>query len=563
MILQEIYRELGQDILPCSSLPDPNKVILQMEFYRYASTHHSTHAYIVDSGELSTLRFPLREDPLILLVACPNGHLPIFSFPENYCPVFIHASVKPMTQQCFKPFHRESARQQIDSVFRMGEKAHLSVKDLLSSACMPLSIGVCLFKDSGELVLQDCADTFFQAYLPNGGRKDRFLDVMIGHVRTALSGGSSPCHIGELCYEFTTFSMRHGAGLVLAVFYDSRTVFDFTHFARLTMDYVARQSTLSYTALDQPGPGTSLRQILDGTLRDYPAIADILYGAEQEMKGYRILQIQPARSDLPWGQWASVIRTLLRNAFEWVHVSEDGTLITALLIAKYPMPRDHTETKNASEPLTFYKPGWDQGLLSRMLQESQAESMLSAATSALDMIPLIHEHTKTTLDIASKLEAGSNAPRFWLHTDYLPYLPLHYGIRQFQDNRISPKALGLWLHPETFRMLRNDVFEGKDLSRVLYSYLLSGMDVGEVAQRLYMHRNTVYARLKSIEAFTGHSLKESIYLNCFLPSLRLYYYCRQYLNIGDDNLLLLNTPDSFTDNVRPFTPASSSDSSAK
>lgn len=554
MILQDIFQELGSRILPGSTRPDPGKTILQIEFYRYTPAHYTTHAYIIDQCEIGALSFPPREDTLVLFIACANGLQPDHRFPEGYCPVYVRADITELVHDCFIPYYREEVRQQIRSIFRMGEKARLPLKDLLCAACLPLSMGVCLFKGSGELIVQDCADAIFQAYLPDVGQKTRFFDVMVPQIQQAIHSGEKRIYQDELCFEIGRFSVKQWTELTLVVFYDRKNHFDFPFFLQKVSDYAVRQSSLAYGALDDPPVEILLRQILDGTLKDYPAIADILYGADHMMKGFRILQIRPRDTNVPWQSWVSSLQVILRNAFHQFHMTHDGQVVTALLVAQYASPRDHTETKNSSVPLRCYKPGWNRETLKQMLRQANAYCMLSAVTSSLDMIPLLHTQTQLTLDIAVHIEPPASQHFFWEHTDFLPYLPLYHGLKDYMEQGITPKAIGLWLHPEVFRLLRNDILTDKDHAQVLYTYLRNGTDVAEVSRVLYMHRNTVYARLKAIESFTGLSLKDPIFQNCFLPSLRLYYYCRDYLRISNEHLLLINRADSFTDSFMADSP---------
>lgn len=558
MILQDILQELGNQILPGSSQPDPSKTILQIEFYRYTSAHYTTHAYLIDQCEITALTFPPRDELLVLFIACANGLRPDHQFPEGYCPIFVHADITDLVHSCFVPYRREEVRQQIHSIFRMGEKAQLPLRDLLCAACLPLSIGVCLFKGNGELIVQDCADPIFQAYLPDVRRKTSFFDVMVPQIQRAIRSGEKRCFQDELCFEIGRFSVKHWTELILVVFYDRKNHFDFPFFLQKVGDYAARQSCLACGALDDPPPEFLLRQILNGTMKDYPAIADILYGADHSMKGFRILQIRPIDPNVPWQPWVSALQITLRNAFHQAHLTHDGQVVTALLVAQYAAPKDHTETKNSSAPQRLYKPGWDRETMKEVLIHAHAYCMLSAVTSSLDMIPLLHTQTQLTLDIAIHVEPPASQSRFWEHTDFLPYLPLHYGLKNYREQDISAKAMGLWMHPEVFRLLRNDILTDKDHAQVLYTYLRNGMDVAEVSRVLFMHRNTVYARLKAIETFTGLSLKDPVFQNGFLPSLRFYYYCRDYLRISNEQLLLINRADSFTDSFMADSPLTNS-----
>ena len=86
-------------------------------------------------------------------------------------------------------------------------------------------------------------------------------------------------------------------------------------------------------------------------------------------------------------------------------------------------------------------------------------------------------------------------------------------------------------------LLRYDFANGSDLSRILYFYFLTG-DVGKTAQALYMHRNTVYNKLKTIEKILGISVDDISIRSCYSTALQIYFYCEKCLGIDMRALLM-------------------------
>ena len=92
MYIREMLQELNPYILEGSGEPDPEKAVVQLEFYRYARGVRPTHIYLAEASELEALSFPAREEPLVLLVSCADGAVPDFPFPQGYVPVYLHRS---------------------------------------------------------------------------------------------------------------------------------------------------------------------------------------------------------------------------------------------------------------------------------------------------------------------------------------------------------------------------------------------------------------------------------------------------------------------------------------
>lgn len=543
MRIYEILQALQPSILEGSASVNPDNTVLHTEFYRYAKNHHSANLYILDAKEADSLSFPASDRQLTLLVACEDGIRPAFCPPENYAVLYLKKPLNELLQECLEVLHREETRRRIRSLFEMGQKARLHITDLLSAACRALEIGVCLFYDrDNKLLLEECADSLCSAYALNGENKSGFFRIMGPNVQEALRSRSSRFVKDGFCYEVRHATLNYKMDMTLVVFYDELVAFDFNLFAQLTCDHANRQSLLKNGEADELNV---LSRILDGSMRDYPAIADILFGADQEQKGFRVVQIRPSDENVLWRQWSASIRTLLRSAFVRVHILEDGSTMTAVPIAKFRSVYKFEETKNSRTPIRYFNDGWDREKLIGQLLLSGADCMVSPVTSSMDALAPLHEHTRLTLDIARKVERDDAESHVWYHTDFMPYLPIHYGLQLYRSRNTGKRAVGLWMHPEAFRLIRSDAAEHKDLTRVLYTYLLSGMDVAEVSRKLFMHRNTVYSRLKAIETFTGTSLKDGVFFSSFLPSLRLYYYCRYYLNIDENQILF--SRDGFTD----------------
>ena len=65
---------------------------------------------------------------------------------------------------------------------------------------------------------------------------------------------------------------------------------------------------------------------------------------------------------------------------------------------------------------------------------------------------------------------------------------------------------------------------------VLYRYYIYG-DVNRTAQSLFVHRNTVYNKLKAIQKLLNVDVDDAAVRGSYLTSLRLYYYCEKCLGL--------------------------------
>ena len=550
MFIREILQELQPDILPGSAELLPEQLVVTVEFFRYMTQLSGSYVYLADAAELDTLEFAGKEDlEAVLFVACHAGVVPAFRIPGCIRAVYVKKTMQEMSRTVISAFRRDQSCRDIRTVFEMGQKANLGFADLIRSACQALSIGVCIYDPAAdEILVEDCSDSLCSALALSPQEEKSFFEITDAVLRKMFRADAGRMYEGRLCFEACSAKLNSKfdhRGVRIVVYYNANMSFAFPLFVKLALDYFSRNGGSLTRAREE----NTIGQILNGVLRDYPAVADILFGADQEQKGYRLLQICPAEKAVVWRQWVSAVRALLRSAFRQVHFYEDGEIITAIPIAKYGSFHRLGETKNSSEPLWCYQEGWSEEKLREQLRQGGADCLLSPVTSSMDSIENLHFQTRLTLDIARKVEKDGAPAHFWYHSDIVPYLPIYYGLKLYRGQYPAPKSVGLWLHPEIFRLLRNDYAERKDLAPVLYTYLLSGMDVNAVSEKLYMHRNTVYSRLKSIETFTGRTLKDAIYYNSFLPSLRLYFFCRYYLNMDEKELLLMERKDSFTDEV--------------
>ena len=550
MFIREILQELQPDILPGSAALRPEQLVVSVEFFRYLTQWSESYVYLADASELETLDFSGKSDlAAVLFVACRDGAVPAFRVPGSIRAVYVKKSMEDLSRAVINAVRKDRSCQDIRTVFEMGQKAGLEFTDLIHSACQALSIGVCLYDpETDEVLAEDCSDSLCSALSLTLQENNSFFDVMGPILRRMFRTDAARAYEDGVCFEACNARLNSKydhRGVRFAVFYNANMTFAFPLFVKLALDYFSRNGG----SLTQASETDTLGRILDGTLRDYQAAADFLFGADQEQKGFRLLQICPTDKAAVWRQWASAIRALLRSAFRQVHIYEDGEVITAIPVAKYDLFLHFGDTKNSAEPLWCYQEGWDGAKLRAQLRLGGADCLLSPVTSSLDSIENLNFQTRLTLDIARKVERDGAPAHFWNHADIVPFLPLYYGLKLYRGQYPAPKSVGLWIHPEIFRLLRHDFAERKDLAPVLYTYLLSGMDVNAVSQKLYMHRNTVYSRLKSIETFTGRPLKDPIYYNSFLPSLRLYLFCRYYLNMDANELLLVERKDNFTDNV--------------
>ena len=133
------------------------------------------------------------------------------------------------------------------------------------------------------------------------------------------------------------------------------------------------------------------------------------------------------------------------------------------------------------------------------------------------MYPEVHNfHTtmKEAQQVVEILELLNRSGEYCFAGDIM----LSLLVREERDNPMFYKLYANNIQP----LLEMDISEKNDLIRTLEPYLECGSNISQAADALYVHRNTMRARLENISALTRRDLKDP--LDCLELQLALHYY---------------------------------------
>ena len=142
---------------------------------------------------------------------------------------------------------------------------------------------------------------------------------------------------------------------------------------------------------------------------------------------------------------------------------------------------------------------------------------------------------RKVLEISLRIE-GTGLERVIDHEAYNPYIITQMCVDNFLQTHTA-KQIKMLMYPDTITLLRYDLMNDSNLSMVLYIYLNCG-DVSWTAKKLYMHRNTVYNKIKQIEKILDMKLDNISPRDCYLMALRIYFYCQKCLGLDMNSILL-------------------------
>ncbi len=167
--------------------------------------------------------------------------------------------------------------------------------------------------------------------------------------------------------------------------------------------------------------------------------------------------------------------------------------------------------------------------LEQGLQQCGVYLCCSPIFQSFRFFPVQYSLISDALDIAIRLD-GCRGQRIVEYRDYSAYVSIQYAMERFLQ-KFDPRAIRSLLHPEFVTLLLHDSKNHADLVDVLYHYYTYGGDVNRTAQSLFVHRNTVYNKLKTIQKILNADLDDPHVRSSYITSLRIFYYCERCLGL--------------------------------
>lgn len=157
-----------------------------------------------------------------------------------------------------------------------------------------------------------------------------------------------------------------------------------------------------------------------------------------------------------------------------------------------------------------------------LLTQFRACASISTATSKLTSFPTEVDLARNVLRLGRKLRYKPEE-RIFFTDDYAEYLTLDLCYPEFIEHIGSGDLISL-AHPDVVNLWRYDQANNDCLLDVAYYYCLCGPNIAKTAQMVFMHRNTVAAKLKKIESVVIDDITDGQVQQRIILSYRILRY---------------------------------------
>ncbi len=209
--------------------------------------------------------------------------------------------------------------------------------------------------------------------------------------------------------------------------------------------------------------------------------------------------------------------------------SEQAALI-AELHGVFPISRITLEEAQAVVLLYHPKRLFSSGIESELrlrafLEKHDAYLGHSGATREYNMIPTLYELAKQVLTLGRQLALESKE-RIFTNERYSVFCMIELCTQRFCDVHGNNNIVFL-SHPAIIHLTRFDRDHNNNLRDVLYVYLMNDCSISKTAAITFMHRNTIFNKLKKIEEvlhinFEDGAIRQQLLFSCQL----IFYYER-------------------------------------
>lgn len=193
-------------------------------------------------------------------------------------------------------------------------------------------------------------------------------------------------------------------------------------------------------------------------------------------------------------------------------------------------------------PKRLFSSGFDSDLrLRAFLEKHDAYLGHSGATRDYSMIPTLYELAKQVLTLGRQL-ALEEKERIFTNERYSVFCMIELCTQRFNSVYGNNNIVYL-SHPAIIHLTRFDRDHNNNLREVLYVYLMNDCSISKTAAITFMHRNTIFNKLKKIEEilhinFEDGAIRQQLLFSCQL----IFYYERVMkmqlnLDLGKDENL--------------------------
>ncbi len=499
-----------------------------IEFLSAAGALRSNVIYLLTEAELPELA---RRNPLpaaVFFILCDGETPPALppDFPDDAAAVFVHGELLPLYTLLNDTLSRIRDRRRIDDILRMGENMQYTPEQMVHALSEMLNVGLYILNGAYQLICGNVTgvpdDSFPKEINRLGGLSPE-------SVRRIRAGG-----LPAMLYEDSNNGWSAFAVLLL---WDETQHQESRYLCEHLADFILHSRSRS--ALSDIPPfliDQRLNRVLLGRTTDEAEIKAVL-GIGPDPAWFSVLVLR-AEPDVRWSPDAYQMHVhLLRAALRDAQVSVVRGLICAVVRIPLQSPEDAVYSRSFFSSRA-YADGWDAERLEQTLVRYGAYLCRSSLFRSLSWynFSTYFELVADALEVAIRLD-GCRGRRIVDYWDYSSYIAVKYSVDRFLESH-KPRNIKALLYPELVTLLHHDARHHGDLATVLYTYYTLG-DVQRTAQALFVHRNTIYNKLKSIAGLLDADLDDRATRSSYLTSLRIYYYCQKCLGLDMPKIMAL------------------------
>lgn len=517
--LQALLSAVGDvtlDVRPGAALP---KTLWVIEFLSAEAQKRSDAVYLVDEAQLSALAEMGPLPAAVYFVACAGEAAPPLppEIPEAAAVVFVREALLPLYARLSRCLDTQRVQSRVDDIIMMAENIHYGPEQLVVAMSQMLSVGIYILNPAYQRI----------AGLPAELSRHPVVQEL------ASAGALSPARVRAIRSGAEEGVMLHEG--VSGAWARYNILLLWQPGARIDPEYLCRRLAEYAAAYRDAGAPPEippflidqrLNRILEGKTVDEAEIR-AFFGLGSTPTWFAVL-VLGYEQGMRWSAEAYQRQArLLRTAFR----SASVTVIRSQVCAVVQMPVRSAKENVYSRTLfseRAYSEGWDAERLSGALQQCGVYLCRSSVFQSLRFFPVEYSMLTDVLDIAIPLD-GCRGRRIIAFRDYSAIVSIKYAVERFLQKN-EPYAVRAVMVPELVTLLMHDFRNNTDLAEVLFRYYIYG-DVNQTAQSLFVHRNTVYNKLKTIQKLLDVDLDDPTVRGSYLTSLQVYYYCEKCLGL--------------------------------
>ena len=516
--LQALLDAVKEDTLGVRTGATMQRSLWILDFLSAVETPRSDAVYLLSEAELSGLAGGAKLPGAVFFVACAGDAVPELppEIPDESTVVFVKDALLPLYGRLNRCMDMLRIHGRVDDIFLLAGYLRYNPEQLVIALSQMLSIGVFILDASYRRISGVAHEFGGSAYAQE--LEDTGM-LSAGSVRAIRAGVE-----GAMLYE--SDSDKWARFNVLLLWRDSQRI-DPRYLCRRLSDFVTAFRSRSTPPEVPPFLiDPRLNRILNGKTTDDAEIRSF-FGADSASVWFSVL-VLGSEPGVRWNAEAYQRQArLLSSAFRNVSVTVLHHQVCAVVRLPVCAPQENIYSRSFFTERA-YNEGWDPERLERELQQCGVYLCCSATFQTPRFFPSEYEMLHDVLDIAIRLE-GCRGRRIVEFYDYSPYYSIKLAVERFLQ-KFGAYALRSTLYPELVTLLMHDQKNGTDLAEVLYRYYIYG-DVNRTAQALFVHRNTVYNKLKTIQNLLQVDLDDPAVRGSYLTSLQVYYYCEKCLGL--------------------------------